>query len=1276
LLTIVALIIATVFLSLSRTPALDQKARMGSRTDISSIAFETLFDVSQQQSFPERVFKSTINWTYTNWKGMTFGILFGATLLSLLRLLPLWRLPKNGFLAALQGLIGGAPLGVCVNCATPIAQGLHRAGIKLETMLAVMTASPTLNLIVITMMFSLFSIEFVVIKLVATIFFISVVIPTTVWFWSRYARTEISGDGYKIPVTVPPSSDSYIPDHSSESTWLEAALSSITELLKNLRFLLRITLPLMLLAGFLGAILIESISLERVAELPVKLTSYALLAVIGTFLPVPIAFDVVITSVLISVGLPPGLAMTLFFSLSIFSIFPILIVGQDVSFKLSGTLAILVIIVSIAAGLITTKVHEARVAGEAVQIETALSQLTVNQTFQLKDPIELASSLCADNFDDVESCLKDLLFKETFGNPDEKLCQQVELSRPVLANSCREELATRKQAILAIQSNDIKICQDYSCRMVYLKTNSHKSTSLTQCDLNLTGPEIQLCRKLILQYRITYFRSNEACGLELSDEESVSCQRGVETQVAIEQINLDACRKLQQDKAATSCLIAVSSMKVAEYGEDFSCTTLRDPFAEKVCLSQQIKVQALSDLSTEQCRELTGREVNRCLTEVISARVLSSQTRIPDIEGINVETPYRTPKPDKIDLPPPIKYQRVFDDGRVSIAMAAPVTGSPERAAEISGKFLRHSPEQTNLSFSWNINSTDLFEPFLYGKGISSGDINNDGYPDLVVAFERGIYVYNNLGDGTFGLATTLLPANGFNTFVVALIDINNDGWLDLFSSGYGGKQLLYLNSQGSFNSDSSENEPIHIPDSGGSTTMAAGFADLDQDGDLDMVLGKWAHGIERNFRTSGGNNELWLNQSGTLEKFSLFDAEPAGPTLTVLLSDLNEDSIPDIVIGNDRQVPDIYYFSMEPLVYSHPLRGTIPQTSLNTMSYESADFNNDLKLDIFSSDMTFNEIGRQDYCESVPNNKEKNQCLSLVEISREVGNYNVAWCHTLSINKQLECLTATMIKIAVRDKNSELCNKIPPEFPAKKQYCLNATGNIPPDKDVNLEAYPPQLTSNKFLMSWGKRFIDVTNDVGVSRSNWSWNTRAFDADNDRYQDIYIGSGYGFGAMDDNDFTIDLQVFPNTLFHSQSGRKFIRAESAFGVESYINTTAYTLTDYDLDGDLDVIEYGQFTGINVLENQISNNQTISFALIDDQGNKFCIGCKIIITSQSGKQLREIKASGGFLSFNEPIAQFGLAHDETVDGIEIYWSTGEKSTLEVSLKANNRFRIRRH
>ena len=48
------------------------------------------------------------------------------------------------------------PLGVCVNCAAPIAKGLYAGGARAETTLAAMIASPTLNIVVLTMLFGLF----------------------------------------------------------------------------------------------------------------------------------------------------------------------------------------------------------------------------------------------------------------------------------------------------------------------------------------------------------------------------------------------------------------------------------------------------------------------------------------------------------------------------------------------------------------------------------------------------------------------------------------------------------------------------------------------------------------------------------------------------------------------------------------------------------------------------------------------------------------------------------------------------------------------------------------------------------------------------------------------------------------------------------------------------------------------------------------------------------------------------------------------------------------
>ena len=90
------------------------------------------------------------------------------------------------------------------------------------------------------------------------------------------------------------------------------------------------------------------------------------------------------------------------------------------------------------------------------------------------------------------------------------------------------------------------------------------------------------------------------------------------------------------------------------------------------------------------------------------------------------------------------------------------------------------------------MDATDAFEPFIYGKGIASGDINGDHRPDLVVAYERGVFVYQNLGDLRFKQVATLIPAKDFNAFVVKLADYNNDGQVDLLTSGYDGSIYIY----------------------------------------------------------------------------------------------------------------------------------------------------------------------------------------------------------------------------------------------------------------------------------------------------------------------------------------------------------------------------------------------------------------------------------------------------------------------------------------------------
>jgi hypothetical protein len=57
------------------------------------------------------------------------------------------------------------------------------------------------------------------------------------------------------------------------------------------------------------------------------------------------------------------------------------------------------------------------------------------------------------------------------------------------------------------------------------------------------------------------------------------------------------------------------------------------------------------------------------------------------------------------------------------------------------------------------------------------------------------------------------------------------------------------------------------------------------------------------------------------------------------------------------------------------------------------------------------------------------------------------------------------------------------------------------------------------------------------------------------------------------------------------------------------------------------------------------------------------------------MREIKSGGGYLSFDEPLAHFGLGKSTAVDRVEIRWSTGERTAIEGPFDSGHRYTIKR-
>ena len=162
-----------------------------------------------------------------------------------------------------------------------------------------------------------------------------------------------------------------------------------------------------------------------------------------------------------------------------------------------------------------------------------------------------------------------------------------------------------------------------------------------------------------------------------------------------------------------------------------------------------------------------------------------------------------------------------------------------------------------------------------------------------------------------------------------------------------------------------------------------------------------------------------------------------------------------------------------------------------------------------------------------------------------------------------------------------------------------------------------------------------------------------------------------------NGVPITQEFASNNFFHNQNGKSFAPAQVEFGLDDHDHSSSYTYIDMDRDGDLDIIANTLYGPFKVYTNNTQGN-SVTIKLVDEQGNRFCLGCTLIIRyGPDGKrhQMREIKTGGGFHSYDVPIAHFGLGEYKTIRQIEITWSTGETSKLKHDFSANNEYTIHR-
>jgi uncharacterized membrane protein YraQ (UPF0718 family) len=328
----------------SRYPSLFHKAQtLGHHEVVSYIWTEQLMKLPANPTFTDRVIASIANWIWSMRIGMPFGLVIGALFHTLFQFYPP-KLGGNLYLNTLKGIMTGAPAGVCVNCAVPIACGINRGKANIESALSFMFSSPTLNFVVISMIFAGLPAAYGMVQYSMIALVLLVFVPLIVHVYNK-SQPEVA-TACAIPLKQ--ECDKSLIDTAKEVGALYG---------KNLWHLIKTAVPLMLLAAAVSAVVMELLPLQAIFA-HVSFLGIAGLAFVTVLLPIPIALDVIVAQQLYAHGVPAPYVMLFLATLGTFSVLPMSFLWTEVSKKLAvGLYAMFVTLGITAAYVIQIFIH-------------------------------------------------------------------------------------------------------------------------------------------------------------------------------------------------------------------------------------------------------------------------------------------------------------------------------------------------------------------------------------------------------------------------------------------------------------------------------------------------------------------------------------------------------------------------------------------------------------------------------------------------------------------------------------------------------------------------------------------------------------------------------------------------------------------------------------------------------------------------------------------------------------------------------------------------------
>lgn len=575
-----------------------------------------------------------------------------------------------------------------------------------------------------------------------------------------------------------------------------------------------------------------------------------------------------------------------------------------------------------------------------------------------------------------------------------------------------------------------------------------------------------------------------------------------------------------------------------------------------------------------------------------------------------------------------------------------------ENAAVSEPVFKRVLSDHSGVTFKNVIdeNANTFFDVFAYvynGAGVGIGDINNDGLPDIYfTGNEVSNKLYLNEGNLKFKdiTATAGVAGNGKWNNGVTMVDINNDGLLDIYVCKGGWqetkeqrKNLLFVN-QGNL-TFKEEATKYGLDEPGYS--IHASFFDMDNDNDLDAYVTNRPDSFDlpltqmvrqKKLSPQQSRDKLFINNNGKFQEIGLKAGitNNFGYALSLVTSDLNNDGYTDIFVANDFAEGDYMYINQKNGTFKEEIKQATNHISMYSMGTDIADINNDGWEDIMVSEM-------------LPEDYQRSK-VSMPSMDID-GFYAI-------VNSGMH-----------------------------KQYMHNAL----------------HLNQGNLF------FSEISQLSGVAKTEWSWSTLMSDFNNDGHRDIFVANGYKRDVFDgdakeklssyvranmhkykspqemlEKGFKDFINVYnpikvKNYLFRNKGDLQFDNVSELWGFDAPSFSNGAAVGDLDNDGDLELVVNNLDDEAFIYENTSSSKSNyLKVKLEGPKGNAQGIGARVTVYSNGGIQYFENKTVRGYLSSNEPIVHFGLGKQAKIDSLEVKWNDGKKNLIK-DIKANQQLTV---